>query len=73
MFLSKLKELREEKKYTRAEVAALLSVDSGEYGRYEDGNKDISVAELLTLCEIYNVSSDYILGLRRDRGEFLQL
>lgn len=72
MYFEKLRKLREEKGYTQACVADFLKVKCGTYGDYESGKEDIAATHLITLCELYDVSSDYILGLSRERGKFLK-
>jgi len=59
-----LKELREEKGYTRKFVADYLQIDSSNYSKYELGKLTISVHMLKQLCLLYSVSADYILGLK---------
>lgn len=59
-----LKELREEKGYSRTFVANYLQMDRSNYSKYELGKLTISVHMLKQLCLLYSVSADYILGLK---------
>ena len=61
----RLRELREKNGYsTRQELAEVLGIDKSTYGRIESGNtKTINSDLLVQLSELYNVSTDYILGL----------
>lgn len=59
-----LKELREEKGYSRTFVAGYLQMDRSNYSKYELGKLTISVHMLKKLCLLYSVSADYILGLK---------
>jgi hypothetical protein len=34
------------------------------YARYERGANELPIRHLITLCEYYNVSSDFVLGLK---------
>ena len=37
------------------------------YARYERGANEMPIRHLLTLCELYKVSADYILGRTKQR------
>lgn len=60
----KIKELRLEKNYSQQFVADYLKIDRSNYSKYELGKLIINVEMLKMLCLLYNVSSDYILGLK---------
>lgn len=60
----KLKLLREENGYTQKYVADYLKIDRSNYSKYELGKLEISISMLIQLCLLYNVSADYILGLK---------
>lgn len=63
MFLPKLRDLREDHDLAQKEIAALLDITQQQYSLYESGQREIKLAHLITLCEHYHVSADYILGL----------
>lgn len=42
------------------------------YARYELGMIELDYQKLVALCKLYDVSSDYILGLRDEYGSKLQ-
>lgn len=60
----RLRELREENGFsTRQELAEILKIDKSTYGRIESGaTKTINNDLLCALADLYNVSTDYILG-----------
>lgn len=60
---AKLKERRLQLKMTQREVAALLGVAQPVYGRFEKGVYECSYEQLAALCKIFDISSDYLLGL----------
>ena len=37
------------------------------YARYERGANELPVRHLVTLCKLYNVSADYLLGTRPNK------
>lgn len=61
-----LRELREDHDLMQADVAAVLNTTQQVYSRYEKGINDLPIYRLKKLCEYYQVSADYILGLSKD-------
>lgn len=61
-----LRELREDRDLKQSDIAALLQTTQQVYSRYENGTNEIPLYRLRQLCEFYQVSADYILGLSRD-------
>ncbi len=59
----RMRELREDKDLSQAQIADLLNVRQATYSRYESGKFDIPTASLIKLALIHTVSTDYILGL----------
>ena len=64
----RLKNLREDKDLTQADVAKLLFITQQQYSLYENGYREISVSMLIKIAEYYNVSIDYILGITDSRN-----
>ena len=65
MYRDKIRELREDKDLTQKQIAMLLHTSQRVYSRYETGNAKMPIHHLITLCEFYQVSADYILGLSK--------
>lgn len=59
----RLKELREYKDITQAEMAKILNISQQHYSLYETGKTVMNVEKLIVLCKALNVSADYVLGL----------
>lgn len=61
----RLRELREEHGYkSRNKLADVIGVDRTTYGRIDNGStKTINSDILISLATLYDVSTDYILGL----------
>lgn len=59
----RLKDLREYKNYKQAYVAEYLNISQQVYSRYESGKHELPVRYLEPLSKLYNVSTDYLLGL----------
>ena len=59
----RLKEIREEKKYSQMQLAKVLHIKQNTYSQYETGARQIPIDLLVCLAKYYNVSVDYILEL----------
>lgn len=46
----------------QTQVAKILNTSQTVYSRYERDERDLPIDYLITLCKLYNVSADYILG-----------
>lgn len=57
-----IRDLREDRDLTQKQVAEYLDTSQTMYARYERGANELPIGHLLKLCDLYNVSSDYILG-----------
>ncbi len=62
-YVERIKNLREDHDYTQEYVANYLGTSQTMYARYERGANELPIRHLLSLCQLYHVSSDYILGL----------
>ena len=57
-----LRDLREDRDLTQTQVAEYLGTSQTMYARYERGANELPIRHLIKLCDLYNVSSDFILG-----------
>ena len=62
----RLRQLREDHDKTQKEIAAYLGINQTVYSRYETGRNDMKPFQIIALCEYYQVSADYLLGLPKD-------
>ncbi|TGX98799.1 XRE family transcriptional regulator [Hominisplanchenecus murintestinalis] len=58
---NRLKVLRKSKKMTQEELAELLGVSTDSISNYENGKTTIMPEHLMEVCQIFNVSADYLL------------
>ena len=65
-YIDRLKGLREDNDLTQAQIAQILGTSQTMYARYERGANEMPIRHFVTLCEFYNVSADYILGLKQN-------
>lgn len=61
-YLKRIRDLREDHDKTQREIAEVLGTSQTMYARYERGANELPLRHLLTLCDYYKVSADYILG-----------
>lgn len=59
----KIRDIREDKDLTQAQIGKLLNCTQQTYARYESGEITIDIYSLIKLAEFYNTSTDYLLGL----------
>ena len=58
----RIRDLREDHDKTQQQIADVLGTSQTMYARYERGANELPIRHLLTLCNYYGVSADYILG-----------
>lgn len=63
----KLRQLREDHDLTQTDVARYLGINQTVYSRYETGRNDMKPFQIVALCNLYQVSADYVLGLPAGR------
>lgn len=63
-FASRIKEIRLENKMTQEKFGKTLAVSQDTISLWEKGESPPSIYHVVKICKIYNVSADYILGLK---------
>lgn len=58
----RLKELRVARNMTQQRLAMELSMSQNTVSRYETGEREPGLAELIRIADYFNVSVDYLLG-----------
>ncbi len=62
-FCEQLKAVRLEKKLSQPELAELVGVSKGMISFWENGVSEPTITNLIKLAQIFEVSTDYLLGL----------
>ena len=62
-YIDKLTQLREDRDIKQREIAALLGCQQSAVSKYETRKVPYRVEDISKLCEFYQISADYILGL----------
>lgn len=68
MYGKRIRECRNEKGLTQTELAKKLSTTQSTIGKYEREELQPNIETLILICKIFEVSSDYILGLEDESG-----
>ena len=66
-YAQKLRDLRIDHDKSQAQIAIILGTTKNQVGKYERGEQEMPIKHLITLCNYYDVSADYILGLPQNR------
>ena len=61
-----LRDLREDKDKTQADIAEVLGITRPQYHLYESGKRQFKLEHIQKLCIYYGVSANYVLGLPSD-------
>lgn len=65
-----MRNLREDNDLTQKEIAALLGTSQTMYARYERGANEMPIRHLIKLAKYYDVTTDYLLGLTKNKTRF---
>ena len=62
-YSKRLRDLREDRDLTQAEVAKVINTTYQYYSTYESGKRELPFSRAIELARFYNVSLDYLAGL----------
>ena len=62
----RLKQLREDHDLSQEQVAKIIGRSKRSYNDIENGASKLRISELILLCEYYDVSADYLIGMTDD-------
>ena len=66
-YARRLRDLRTDRELSQIQVAVILGTSKNQVGKYERGEQELPIRHLITLCNYYGVSADYVLGLPEGR------
>lgn len=66
-FSARLQQVRQERGFSRKEIAEILQVTPRAYQYYEEGKREPDYDKLILLARHLNISADYLLGLSDSR------
>lgn len=59
----RLRNVREDHDLTQAEVGRILDKSQQGYNHIEAGRAELKIDDLIRLCQYYDLSADYLIGL----------
>ena len=59
----RLRNVREDRDLTQADVGKILNKSQQGYNHIEAGRAELKIDDLIKLCQYYNLSADYLIGL----------
>ncbi len=62
-FIERLKELRQEKGLSQAQLAKATGISTGAIGFWETGERVPNAQAVIVLAKFFGVTTDYLLGL----------
>ena len=65
--IQNIRKIRMERGYSQLDIAEILNTTQQQYSKYENGQNEIPVRHVITLCKFYGISSDWLLGLEDSR------
>ena len=71
-YIDRLTGLREDNDYKQKDIAEILGIKQSAYSKYEKRRTKIQVEDLITLCKLYNISADYILGFTDEQKPLIE-
>lgn len=63
IFSVRLQQVRQERGFSRKEIADILEITPRAYQYYEEGKREPNYDKLVALTKYLKVSADYLLGL----------
>ncbi len=64
-YYPRLRDLREDRDLTQEQLVKILKMHKTTYTNYEQGKREIPFSLVIRLARFYNVSIDYIAGLKQ--------
>ena len=62
-YRQRLREVREDRDLSQAEVGKVLNKSQQGYNHIEAGRAELKIDDLVKLCQFYNLTADYLVGL----------
>ena len=66
-YAQKIRDLRNDHDLSQGQIADIIGTTKNQIGKYERGEQEMPIKHLISLCNYYGVSADYVLGLPKGR------
>ncbi len=61
--IQNLRKIRIDRGFSQMDIAEILNTTQQQYSKYENGQNELPVRHVITLCKFYGISADWLLGL----------
>ena len=65
-YRTRLRNIREDRDLTQADVGKVLNKSQQGYNHIEAGRAELKIDDIVKLCQFYNLSADYMIGLSNE-------
>ena len=62
-YYQRLRDVREDKDKSQAQIAEVLQIGQSDYSKYERGVNMMGIDKYIKLANYYNISIDYLAGI----------
>ena len=62
-YRTRMRNVREDRDLTQADIGKVLNKSQQGYNHIEAGRAELKIDDLVKLCQFYNLSADYLIGL----------
>lgn len=62
-YRTRIRNVREDRDLTQSEIGKVLNKSQQGYNHIEAGRAELKIDDLVKLCQFYNLSADYLVGL----------
>ena len=62
-YRTRMRNIREDRDLTQKQVGEIINNSQQVYNHIETGRAELKIEDLIKLCQFYNVSADYFIGL----------
>lgn len=62
-YIDRIKDVRKQNKYSQKDMAELLETTQQQYSKYENQQQEMPIRHLITICNHFHISADWLLGL----------
>lgn len=69
-YRERMRNLREDRDLTQAELGKILNKSQQGYNHIEAGRAELKIDDLVKLCKFYDLSADYLIGLTNTKRSY---
>ena len=62
-YRTRMRNIREDRDLTQKQVGEIINKSQQGYNHIDTGREELKIEDLIKLCQFYNVSADYFIGL----------